>query len=209
MELVRIEIADGTVKTAPWTDRDENGFPNIRQGDVVGKSEHATVYRLEDGQGIYAICVAGFESEGRKELVECVVSSHREEMARRMKRIEELERMLEESEKASEPSSLVRVRMEWNPNEGLKTYEEVVSAEDKRNYKDIEVHKGEGFMEDVFFGNCWKRNEGECRRKLYTSVLEWLSEMRGKKTEAIQTATAQIQRIDEISEQCKKELEKI
>jgi hypothetical protein len=31
----------------------------------------------------------------------------------------------------------------------------------------------------------------------------------GKKTEAIQTATAQIQRIDEISEQCKKELEKI
>ena len=209
MELVRIEIADGTVKTAPWTDRDENGFPNIRHGDVVGKSEHATVYRLSDGQGIYAICVAGFESEGRKELVECVVSSHREEMARRMKRIEELERMLEESEKASEPSSLVRVRMEWNPNEGLKTYEEVVSAEDKGNYKDIEVHKGDGFMDDMFFGHCWKRNERECRRRLYTAVLEWLSETRGKKTEAIQTATAQIQRIDEISEQCKKELEKI
>lgn len=209
MELVRIEITGGAVKTAPWTDRDENGFPNIRQGDVVGRSEHAKVYRLSDGQGIYAICEAGFESEGRKELVECVVSSHREEMARRMKRIEELERILEESEKASEPSSLVRVRMEWNPNEGLKTYEEVVSAEGKGNYKDIEVHKGEGFMDDVFFGNCWKRNEKECRRRLYTSVLEWLSEMRGKKTEAIQTATAQIQRIDEIAGRCREELEKI
>jgi hypothetical protein len=31
MELVRIEIADGTVKTAPWTDRDENGLDTARQ----------------------------------------------------------------------------------------------------------------------------------------------------------------------------------
>ena len=212
MELVKIEITDGTVKTVPWVDRDENGFPNIRQGDVVGKSEHATVYCLVGGMGVmtYAICEAGFESEGRKKLVECIVSRHRDEMAMRMKRIEELERMLEESEKASEPSSLVRLRMEWNPRDGLKTYDEfVVSEEDKGNYKDIEVHKGVGFMEDVFFGNCWKRNEGECKRKLYTSVLEWLSEMREKKTEAIQTATAQIQRIDEIAGQCRKELGKI
>lgn len=209
MELVRIEITGGAVKTSPWTDRDENGFPNIRQGDVVVRSEHATVYRLEDGQGTYAICEAGFESEGRKELVGCIVSSHREEMARRKKKIEELERMLEESEKASEPSSLVRVRMEWNPKDGLKTYEEVVSAESKENYKDIEVHRGEGFMEDVFFGHCWKRNEMECRRMLYTSVLEWLSEARGKRAEAIMKATAQIKGIDEIAGRCREELDKI
>ena len=188
INLVRIEYKGGAMEAKPWQDRDANGFPNHRDGNVVSESEHAKVYHYDvifKGQGdsglqqskcTYVICETGHVNEGKKLLLQYVLNQHYAEIEKRKSEADKAKSMLEtiaNEEQSESLKKLIRVDIAWEANKGFEMTENEVDASEKKNYEKIVVAKGDGFMQGTFFGSCWKEDVDKCKEAILDKAIEW------------------------------------
>ena len=188
INLVRIEYKDGKMEMKPWQDRDANGFPNHRDGNVVSESEHAKVYHydvIHKGQGdsgiqqrkcTYAICETGHVNEGKKLLLTYVLNQHYAEIEKRKSEADKAKSMLEtiaNEEQQESTTKLVRVDITWEANKGFELVFNEVNASEKNNYDKMVIAQGDSFLQNTFFGSCWKEDINKCREAILDKAIEW------------------------------------
>lgn len=203
INLVRIEYKDGKMEAKPWQDRDANGFPNHRDGNVVSESEHAKVYHydvIHKGQGdsglqqrkcTYVICETGHVNEGKKLLLQYVLNQHYEEIEKRKSEAEKAKSMLEtiaNEEQQESMKKLVRVDITWEANKGFELVFNEVNASEKKNYEKMVVVQGDGFLQNTFFGSCWKEDVDKCKETILDKAIEWYQRRANVYNEAMNEA---------------------